>query len=55
MNNIYKGRGLIKYQFSIKIESELEQLSHEELLKYIKDLQKNIKQEKPPKNSNNES
>ena len=47
--------GKIKYQFSIKSESELEQLSHEELLKYIKDLQKNITQEKPPKNSNNSS
>jgi len=45
----------IKYQFSIKSESELEKLSHEELLKYIKNLQKNIKQEKPPKNSNNSS
>ena len=45
----------VKYQFSIKSESELEQLSHEELLKYIKDLQKNITQEKPPKNSNNSS
>ena len=50
MNN-----GKVKYQFSIKSESELEQLSHEELLKYIKDLQKNITQEKPPKNSNNSS
>jgi len=47
--------GKIKYQFSIKSELELEQLSHEELLKYIKDLQKNITQEKPPKNSNNSS
>ena len=45
----------IKYQFSIKSESELEKLSHEELLKYIKNLQRNIKQEKPPKNSNNSS
>ena len=45
----------VKYQFSIKSELELEQLSHEELLKYIKDLQKNITQEKPPKNSNNSS
>ena len=45
----------IKYQFSIKKESELDELSHEELLKYIKDLQRNIKQEKPPKNSRNSS
>jgi len=45
----------IKYQFSIKSEAELEKLSHKELLKYIKNLQKNIKQEKPPKNSNNSS
>lgn len=45
----------IKYQFSIKSESELEKLSHAELLKYIKNLQRNIKQEKPPKNSNNSS
>ena len=45
----------VKYQFSIKSESELEQLSHDELLDYIKNLQKNIVQEKPPKNSNNSS
>lgn len=45
----------IKYKFSIKKESELDKLSHEELLKYIKILQKNIVQEKPPKNSNNSS
>ncbi|MDF1884440.1 IS66 family transposase [Sulfurimonas sp. SAG-AH-194-C21] len=45
----------IKYQFSIKSESELEGLSHDELLEYIKNLQKNIVQEKPPKNSNNSS
>lgn len=45
----------IKYKFSIKSEDELEKLTHEELLKYIKKLQKNIKQEKPPKNSKNSS
>jgi hypothetical protein len=45
----------IKYQFSIKSEDELDKLNHEELLKYIKNLQKNIKQEEPPKNSNNSS
>jgi len=45
----------IKYQFAIKSESELERLSHEELLKYIKDLQNNLVQEKPPINSNNSS
>ncbi len=43
----------IKYQFSIKSAEELDRLSHEELLNYVKDLQKNIKQEKPPKNSTN--
>jgi transposase-like protein len=46
---------LLKYQFSIKSESELDKLSHEKLLEYIKNLQKNIVQEKPPKNSNNSS
>jgi len=45
----------VKYQFSIKNESELDKLSHDELLKYIKNLQKNLIQEKPPKNSNNSS
>ena len=45
----------IKLNFAIKTPSELDELSHEELLKYIKDLQKNIVQEKPPKNSNNSS
>jgi len=45
----------IKYQFSIKSKEELRDLSHEELLKYIENLQDNIKQEKPPKNSNNSS
>ena len=45
----------IKYQFSIKNEDELDKLNHKELLKYIKNLQKNIKQEEPPKNSNNSS
>ncbi|MDQ7068432.1 MAG: hypothetical protein Q9M40_10925 [Sulfurimonas sp.] len=45
----------IKYQFSLKSKKELEQLTHEELLKYVKDLQDNSIQEKPPKNSNNSS
>lgn len=45
----------IKYKFAIKSTAELDKLSHEELLKYVKDLQKNIKQEKPPKNSSNSS
>ena len=45
----------ITYQFSIKSKEELRDLSHEELLKYIENLQDNIKQEKPPKNSNNSS
>ena len=39
----------------MKSETELDNLSHKELLKYIKKLQKNIVQEKPPKNSNNSS
>lgn len=45
----------IKYQFSLKTKEELEQLTHEELLQYVKDLQDNSIQEKPPKNSNNSS
>ena len=45
----------IKYQFSLKSTEELEQLTHEELLKYVKDLQDNSIQEQPPKNSNNSS
>ena len=43
----------IKYLFSIKSEDELDKMNQEELLKYIKNLQKNIVQEKPPKNSTN--
>ena len=43
----------IKYQFSIKSEDELDKMTQKELLKYIKNLQKNIVQEKPPKNSSN--
>jgi len=46
---------LLKYQFSIKSKEELKDLSHEELLKYIENLQDNLVQEKPPKNSNNSS
>lgn len=45
----------IKYQFSIKSTDELDQLSHEELLRYIKDLQKNLVREAPPKHSGNSS
>jgi len=45
----------IKYQFALKTKEELEQLTHEELLQYVKDLQDNSIQEKPPKNSNNSS
>ena len=45
----------IKYLFSIKSKEELRELSHEELLKYIENLQDNIVQEKPPKNSGNSS
>ena len=43
----------IKYQFAIKSKEELRDLSHEELLKYIENLQDNLVQEKPPKNSTN--
>jgi hypothetical protein len=45
----------IKYLFSIKSEDELDKMNQEELLRYIKNLQKNIVQEKPPKNSGNSS
>ena len=45
----------IKYKFSLKTKEELRDLSHEELLKYVEDLQDNSIQEKPPKNSNNSS
>jgi transposase len=48
-------KNIIKYQFSLKTKEELEQLTHAELLKYVKDLQDNSIQEKPPKNSNNSS
>jgi transposase-like protein len=48
-------KAMIKIEFSIKDTDELDKLSHEELLKYIKELQKNIVQEKPKKNSNNSS
>ena len=43
----------ISCQFYIKTQEELDKLTHKELLKYIKDLQNNIVQEKPPKNSTN--
>jgi len=43
----------IKQEFAIKTLGELDKLSHEELLKYIKDLQKRLVKEKPKKNSNN--
>jgi transposase len=46
---------MVKYQFSLKTKEELDQLTHEELLRYVKDLQDNSIQEKPPKNSNNSS
>ena len=48
-------KSILKYQFSLKSKEELKNLSHEELLKYIENLQDNIVQEKPPKNSNNSS
>ena len=43
----------ISCQFYIKTQNELDKLTHEELLKYIKDLQNTLVQEKPPKNSTN--
>ena len=45
----------IKYNFAVKSKEELNRLSHDELLKYVKDLQDNLIQEKPPKNSINSS
>ena len=45
----------IKYQFSVKRVEELDDLSHEELLEYVKNLTNNLVREKPPKNSNNSS
>ena len=52
---IFLNRAKIKIEFSIKTTDELDKLSHEELLRYIKKLQKNIVQEKPKKNSGNSS
>jgi hypothetical protein len=52
---IFLKKTKIKIEFSIKSTDELDKLSHEELLKYIKDLQRNIVQEKPKKNSDNSS
>jgi Zn ribbon nucleic-acid-binding protein len=43
----------VKYQFSFKKDEELDKLTHEELLKYVRDIHKNVEQEKPPKNSTN--
>lgn len=43
----------ISCQFYIKTQEELDNLTHEELLKYIKDLQNTLVQEKSPKNSTN--
>jgi ribosomal protein L29 len=45
----------IKQEFAIKTSAELDKLNHEELLKYIKDLQKRLVKEKPKKNSSNSS
>jgi transposase-like protein len=46
---------IIKQEFAIKTPEELDKLTHEELLKYIKNLQKRIVKEKPKKDSNNSS
>jgi hypothetical protein len=43
----------IKYKFAVKSKEELDILSHEELLEYVKNLTDNLVQEKPPKNSTN--
>ena len=43
----------IKYRFSVKNKDELDYLTHEELLNYVKNLTDNLVQEKPPKNSTN--
>ncbi len=48
-------KSLVKYKFSLKSKEELNNLTHEELLNYVKNLQDNLIQEKPPKNSNNSS
>lgn len=45
----------IKLQFSVKKKEELDGLSYEELLKYVKELTDNIVQEKPKKGSDNSS
>ena len=45
----------VKLEFSIKTNEEVDKLSHEELLKYIKNLHNNIVQEKPKKDSTNSS
>ena len=45
----------IKLNFSLKSHKELEDLTHEELLKYIKELQNNVVQEQPKKDSRNSS
>ena len=45
----------VTYQFSVKKIEELDHLSHEELLEYVKNLTNNLVREKPPKNSNNSS
>ena len=46
---------IIEQKFAIKSSSELDKLTHEELLEYIKNLQKRLVKEKPKKNSNNSS
>jgi transposase-like protein len=46
---------IIKQEFAIKTPEELDKLTHEELLKYIKNLQKRLVKEKPKKDSNNSS
>lgn len=46
---------IIKLNFCIKNTEELDKLSHEELLNYIKGLQENIVQEEPKKDSTNSS
>ena len=45
----------MKLEFSLKTNEEVDLLTHEELLKYIKNLHDNVVQEKPKKDSSNSS
>jgi len=45
----------VKLEFCLKNKEELDKLTHDELLRYVKELQDNIVQEKPKKDSTNSS